>query len=517
MKNNLALIFFYSSFTLVSNVISQEFYDYNWVFRNENLENVVIEFNGNDITFNNLGEGMSISSSNASMSNSIGELMFYSNGCHIRNRYNKKIKNSDNLNYNNGFNSYCNDKFGDYNAGPQSMLSLPDPNNKNRYYLIHQSIVRIPGPIYILKIGSLLYTVVDFRRGLEGEVPSFISPDSNVYIKNIEINNDTTLEGGNLTAVKHKNDSDWWIINPKGYGNGYIKFLLNSNGINQIGEQEIGEDFGDHSTSSGSAVFTPDGSKYLRYFPKYKTVGVMDFDRENGQLSNYRSIKIEHETQFGSIAVSPNSRFVYVSSHSHLYQFDLLSTDINSSVILIDIFDGKGSPNPPFYNYFNISQLGPDCRIYITSLNSCNDLHVIKYPDRKGKECQFLQHALKLPGSHGGSLPQFPNYRLDIGPVCDSSINLPTKILEPDDYYFISVYPNPSMSKINVEIENPNDDNLVFNIYDLYGYLVLMKNLDLSLSRYEIYLDQIPEGLYYYSIKSKSGIIKKGKIFKNKG
>lgn len=515
MKNNIAFIVCYFYFTLVSNVISQELYDYNWVFRNEDLKNVVIEFNGNNITFNNLGEGMSISSSNASMSNSIGELMFYTNGCHIRNRYNKIIKNSENLNYNNGFNSYCNDKFGDYNVGPQSMLSLPDPNNKNRYYLIHQSIVKIPGPIYILKIGQLLYTVVDFRRGLEGEVPTFISPDSNVYIKNIEINNDTTLESGNLTAVKHKNVSDWWIINPKEYGNGYIKFLLNSNGINQIEEQEIGEDFGDHSTSSGSAVFTPDGSKYLRYFPKYKTVGVMDFNRETGQLSNYRSIKIEHETQFGSIAVSPNSRFAYVSSHSHLYQFDLLSTDINSSVILIDIFDGKGSPNPPFYNYFNISQLGPDCRIYITSLNSCNDLHVIKYPDRQGKDCMFLQHALKLPGSHGGSLPQFPNYRLDIGPVCDSSINLPTSILESNEYNYITIYPNPATNKININIDNPTDRNLDLKIFNLYGNLVLSKNLELVLSHFEFKLDQIPEGLYIYTIKSKSGLISSGKIIKN--
>lgn len=189
--------------------------------------------------------------------------------------------------------------------------------------------------------------------------------------------------------------------------------------------------------------------------------------------------------------------------------------DINSSVILIDIFDGKGSPNPPFYNYFNISQLGPDCRIYITSLNSCNDLHVIKYPDRQGKDCMFLQHALKLPGSHGGSLPQFPNYRLDIGPVCDSSINLPTSILESNEYNYITIYPNPATNKININIDNPTDRNLDLKIFNLYGNLVLSKNLELVLSHFEFKLDQIPEGLYIYTIKSKSGLISSGKIIKN--
>ena len=59
--------------------------------------------------------------------------------------------------------------------------------------------------------------------------------------------------------------------------------------------------------------------------------------------------------------------------------------------------------------------------------------------------CNFVQHDLKLFSSTGTiSMPTFPNYRLDSGPVCDPTITTSSKDIADVPILNVMVYPNPT-------------------------------------------------------------------------
>ena len=65
-------------------------------------------------------------------------------------------------------------------------------------------------------------------------------------------------------------------------------------------------------------------------------------------------------------AFSPSGRYLYVSSVNYIYQFDMSASNIDSSKVVVWIYDG--------YQYqgfikFLLSALAPDGKIYI----NCGD------------------------------------------------------------------------------------------------------------------------------------------------
>ena len=97
-------------------------------------------------------------------------------------------------------------------------------------------------------------------------------------------------------------------------------------------------------------------------------------------------------------------------------------------------------------------QLGPDCRIYMSSLSSTKSIHVINNPDEPTPFCNFVQHDLKLFSTTGtASMPTFPNYRLDSGPVCDPTITTSSKDVADVPILNVMVYPNPTSAAFFVE------------------------------------------------------------------
>jgi hypothetical protein len=121
----------------------------------------------------------------------------------------------------------------------------------------------------------------------------------------------------------------------------------------------------------------------------------------------------------GGVAVSFNSRYLYVSNNTILYQYDLSSQDILSSQIIIDTYDGF---QDPFATTFYQMALAPDGKIYMFCTNSTKSLGVIHNPDSSGLACHFKPHSYKLPTNAGIGAIDLPNYRLgpEDGSVCDS-------------------------------------------------------------------------------------------------
>ena len=110
-----------------------------------------------------------------------------------------------------------------------------------------------------------------------------------VVKKNIVFYDDKKTLGSYLTAIRHANGKDWWILQPLRDTNLYATFLLDQNGLQLVKEQQIGKVFDWNASASGTATFSPDGTKYA-YYNESDGLLLFDFDRNSGMLSNYRRV-----------------------------------------------------------------------------------------------------------------------------------------------------------------------------------------------------------------------------------
>ena len=358
---------------------------------------------------------MSFDLTNASISNEEGNLLFYTNGIIVADATHQMMENGDSLNP--GQTAYA-----FYNYGyivQQGVIILPMPDQERFYYLFHllrrEGDAQIPLPY----CPFLYYSLIDMEGN--GGLGMVIEKNQTVI--------SDTLDVGKLTAVKHANGRDWWILVPERDRYSYHRLLLTPDSILEKGILPVEPVDGYGEPPVGFVAFSPDGTKYARHdirgFPAGHFVRLYDFDRCTGLLSNQIHIPLSDTAGVGGIAFSPDSRFMYVSSQELVYQFDVTAADVEATKTIVAETDGftdtfNGAPWFPMT--FSGAQLGPDGRIYIHSAGSSRYLHVIQYPNKAGLACEVRQHAIKLPAWTFRTIPNFPNYRL--GPLdgspCDT-------------------------------------------------------------------------------------------------
>jgi len=152
----------------------------------------------------------------------------------------------------------------------------------------------------------------------------------------------------------------------------------------------------------------------------------------------YRKNKLTENKFFSEW--SPNSRYIYTATQQWLHQIDTQELDPDKRMVLIDTYNGTLDP---FATTLFLMVQGPDCKIYMSPKNGSYSLHVINKPDEAGKACDFVQNGVKLPNANGGSLPNFPHFRVDEVEKCNPGI---TSLFGEQVYYRrdLQVYPNPS-------------------------------------------------------------------------
>jgi len=474
---------------LISSSYSQNKRDYIWLsgysFYTDNTKIL-----GNKIDFNNGGKidslivGGVLFGNNAIICDKAGKLLFYFGGCKVIDNTYHLMENGDSINYGEAWEEEC-PGFGIY-TGTQNSIILPDPGNedagRNGYYLIHKRYELIYEPIIQAYSPELYYTYIDMNEN---------NGKGRVIKKNHAIFTTTNMPISYLTACKHANGKDWWIISQKKDTNLYYIVLLNTDTILLKDSISIGNKI-DIFSGHGQAKFSPDGSKYLIF----NEVGVLihDFNRETGELSNFRQVITQDSSGFEGLAISPNSRFAYLSATSDLYQIDLWADDIQSSLVHLDHWDGFNDYGFPVT--FSNAQLAPDCKIYISSPNTVLHMSVINKPNEKGKACDFRQHALEFPNLIGASsIPNFPNFRIDGDQVCDSTI---TWI--PDEYIVaepnvLSVYPNPAYGKATISVYSDGFEHGIIRIFNITGQLVRSMYIDSEATRQLDVSNMVP-GVY---------------------
>ncbi|MES2779543.1 MAG: T9SS type A sorting domain-containing protein, partial [Bacteroidota bacterium] len=380
----------------------------------------------------------------ACISDSKGNLLFYTDGLTIWNRNHTPMKGGQNL------------KGGPSATQPASIV--PDPGNPSRFY-----IFTVDDFQHILKNG-LCYSVVDMclDNGL-GDVTDK---------KNVPL---LDIAGEKQAITKHKNDTDYWLVVHKHYTQSFYAYKISTAGISKpvissIGSYHGGGLFDGAATAIGQIKIAPDG-KRIGLVNSNMDVGndkalleVFNFDNETGVISNYVNLtSMIYPIFFGfyggyGFTFSPNSQNIYVSTRVGILQFHLYG----------ETWSYVNKINPMELNPTGGMQLAPNGKIYIAkgeaflaSISNPNDL----LPNIGFKlNDVFLDDGIatwSLPGFYDG----FRYTQED--PLCAPDNTVPR---ESDDCGFM-LYPNPSNGNLTLKLNNSLYKNIRF--YNAIGQIVL--------------------------------------------
>ena len=439
-----------------------------------------IDFNSGFADTFSVWKELEFFATNASICDSIGELLFYTNGIYIANKENDSLKNC------NGFNpGYATDYYADDGLGvSQGAIILPKPELSSSFTVFHISGEELDNGSQLQPL-HLRYSEVDMNddNGLGGVVAGK---------KGVSILNDT-LVWGRLTACKHANGRDWWIITHRWNSDLYYKFLLTPDTIigpmtQHIGSAIIKDDI------VGQACFSPDGSKF-GYINRNYNFDYMEFNRCTGEFYNHVNIVLPDSNLSQGISFSPNSRFIYCNTYTQLFQFDTWSPDLAASMILIDTIPFV---QPGIDDWFAVEMLAPDNKIYISTYNGVKAMHVINYPDLPGTDCAFERKGLTLPTYNLYAIPNHPNY--DLGPLpgseCDTLYlsNIPAN----ENSFSFLISPNPSSTNINIVYNTK--ETCFFNLFDINGKTVASVTLYHYFKNRLLDVSGLPGGIYFAHI-----------------
>ncbi|MBK9047109.1 MAG: T9SS type A sorting domain-containing protein [Bacteroidetes bacterium] len=308
------------------------------------------------------------------------------------------------------------------------LLILPFPGNDSLYYLFSIGVSSVYG---------LKYCVIDMKaNGGLGEVIQ----------KNIQLQSLPMVDC--LTAVKHGNGRDWWLLFRRwdpftlDPNNEFHSYLISPAGITNYFVQNAGSAI---RTGGGQISFNIDGTVFCNS-TWADLIEVLDFDRCSAIISFNSTIQPEPTPPPNfqitwSSTFSPNNRFLYVSTSgadtNYLYQFDLNSPNVLASRLTLDTFYVP-SVQP------GSLKLAPDGKIYLscayydgisfnypynsTEYNTTNmNLSVINYPDSLGTACGYAPFSFYLGGKRTyWGLPNNPDYDLTAltGSPCDTLVGI---------------------------------------------------------------------------------------------
>lgn len=382
-----------------------------------------------------------------------------------------------------------------------SAFFLPHPSNSKQFYLVHVGLDS--------STTSLYYSFLDM---------SLNNGNGMITQKNVRIFTDYFGEG--ISATKHGNGYDWWIVlRDITYGfsgpnctNKFIKFLLNSNGFQGPYFQNIGPTICEYyGYPSAWLKFSKSGRKMVCCSQISALIDpflqILNFNRCNGDFYESTSLILQYnasELEPYGIEFSPNDNFLYVSSgaKASLFGNKLTQIDISNPITSESIRN--------IYQYDSIGgvrmgqlKLASDNKIYVTNFKINQNisfirdtftthLSVINSPNSIGLTCDFSPFSVYLGNdcTCNLDLPSIPNYNL--GAISqEDCITSQNKI---DDNY-IKVFPNPASNNLYIESQKSIKK---IKIYDISGKMI--QTISSNLQSHTIDISHLPNGIYVLQV-----------------
>ena len=177
-------------------------------------------FSGDSVYTQSVSRIMAFFNTNASICDTSGSLLFYTNGLTVGNKNYDTLQNAVNFNPGYATTFYEPDGMGIV----QGALIIPRPESNDQYYLFYVTAEPIfaygnydTNPLY------LSYSLIDMS--LDNGLGGIVDSQKNLHVI------DDTLMLGRLNAVKHANGRDWWVISHEYYSDVYYKLLITPDSI----------------------------------------------------------------------------------------------------------------------------------------------------------------------------------------------------------------------------------------------------------------------------------------------
>lgn len=380
-------------------------------------QNAGLKFNP-DGSVNSFGDGkLNTSEGCASIANSNGDLLFYTDGRTVWDKNHVIMPNGD---YAGGTGL-----LGDISS-TQSAIIVPKPGSPNLYYIFtldephHENAAKYPnafsGNYMETDSGKtpdnddglnngLNYSIVDITKiGSNGSIGDIISRNNHLVTYNTNPLGDEIKYkcSEKLTAVNDASGNGYWVITQ--FTDNFYAFRVTSGGVITTPVKSAVlpgiPTFGYRRNAIGYLKASPNGKKLAAAYDQIDTatspysnfkgsVYTYDFDNATGLVNNPQLIL--SEVRAYGIEFSNDSNVLYSSFTSsvgnsyQLAQFDLSSVDISNSKI--EIFGGSYG--------VGALQLAPNRKIYFCTYG-LESLAVINNPDVLGLGCDFDKEGQKL-------------------------------------------------------------------------------------------------------------------------
>ncbi len=324
-----------------------------------------------------------------SISDSMGNLLFYSDGYRVFNRNHSLMPNGSLL--------YIFD-------GLQLVLSVKQLNNSNLYYLFH---VYDAIPMTFL---GLYYSVIDMD--LDGGLGDVVPGLKNIPVPGMSDAMDL------LSGTRHKNNRDVWIVNKKYNTNQYASILISNLGISSsiVLSNSYAPVF-NVLPYNGALAISPDGEKLICFYKPQNDYAAefCSFDSQSGEVTPLFDLKLLIGLDQGVISgvgFSPDSKLLYIlgqlpppSTIGGIFQYDISVLD--STYILnsqVQVYENDPISTTRIDAPF---QIGLDWKLYFPCWYH-DSLHVIHNPNTQGTGCNVQINAISLEGRNNyKGLPQF--------------------------------------------------------------------------------------------------------------
>lgn len=312
----------------------------------------------------------------ATISDTSGKLLFYTDGITVWNKSHTKMPNGTGL-------------FGDPSSS-QSAIIVPAIGDPTKFYIF--TVDAQSGP------KGLNYSVVNILLdGGKGDVVS----------KNISIVKNVTEK---ITGVRHCNNKDVWVIAHESASDVFFSFLITEMGVNTT------------PVISKTGIVLPgvvppstiDSSSlgYLKASPNGKRIAlahwtvnaeVSDFNNATGKVSNSISLFTPADPHYLSYGVefSHNSQLLYVTCmyknpvnsqvRNALFQYDVSLSGANNIRASKQIISQVADPGQMYGGL----QLATDGKMYM-SRYAYKFISAIEFPDVYGPGCNFITKAVEF-------------------------------------------------------------------------------------------------------------------------
>ncbi len=301
------------------------------------------------------------------ISDSTGQLLFYSDGITVWNKNHVQMPNGNNICYHS---SRC--------------LIIPKPDSDNLFYIFS---VLPYSPVYT---SGFFYSVVDMT--LDNGLGDVTEKENFIF--------DTI--SNKITAVYHENLSDIWVITHRHNSNTYYAFLISNDGVSLNPVISTG---GNNTSSSYDAQIkaSPDGRIIVSGYNNWTSgegFDLFEFNKSTGELYNPMVFATPSRGITG-VDFSSDATNLYVfqsgsEGESTLFQYDVSVYDYDQ------VNDSRVTLLHPNDNGFRDLQLAPNGKIYITKgggqFSGTKYLGVINSPNVSGLACNVEELGLYLEG-----------------------------------------------------------------------------------------------------------------------